>query len=116
MSLKVVRILLVLGTALLLVAQDAPKKVSKTDGLNNATTKVQPEYPAMAKQLKIEGQVELEAIVTETGAVEKVNIVSGNPVLTRPAVDAVKRWKFSPFLADGKAVKAVVPLSMNFKL
>ena len=96
-------------------AQDA-KKVSKTEGLNAATTKVQPEYPAMAKQLKIEGAVELEAMVSESGTVEKVNIVSGNPVLTRPAVDAVKKWKFAPFTADGKTVKALVPISMNFKM
>jgi protein TonB len=70
----------------------------------------------MAKQLKIEGAVELEAVVTESGTVEKVNIVSGNPVLTRPAADAVKKWKFAPFTADGKVVKALVPISMSFKM
>jgi len=112
---NVVRIALTLMTAVLF-AQDAPKKVTKLEGLNAATNKVQPDYPVMAKQLKIEGQVELEAVVSEAGVVEKVNIVSGNPVLTRPAVDAVKKWKFAPFTADGKAVKAVVPVSMNFKL
>ena len=93
-----------------------PKKVTRSEGLNAATTKVQPDYPAMAKQLKIEGAVELEAVVAENGAVEKVNIVSGNPVLTRPAVDAVKKWKFAPFTADGKTIKALVPISMNFKM
>ena len=60
--------------------------------------------------------MELEAVVTESGAVEKVNIVSGNPVLTRPAADAVKRWKFTPFTSDGKPVKALVPVALNFKL
>ena len=93
-----------------------PRKVSKTEGLNAATTKVQPEYPAMARQLKIEGPVELEAVVSESGTVEKVNIVSGNPVLTRPAADAVRKWKFVPFTADGKTVKALVPVAMNFKM
>jgi TonB family protein len=97
-------------------AQDAPKKVSKSEGLNAVTTKVSPEYPPVARQLKIEGAVELEALVTETGAVEKVNIVSGNPVLTRPAADAVKKWKFAPFTSEGKAVKATVPVSMTFKM
>ena len=80
------------------------------------TTKVPPEYPAIAKQLKIEGAVELEAIVTESGVVEKVNIVSGNPVLTRPASDALKKWKFAPFTSDGKPVKAIVPVSLSFKM
>jgi protein TonB len=96
--------------------QAAPKKVSKSDGLNAVTTKVSPEYPAIAKQLKIEGPVELEALVSESGVVEKVNILSGNPVLTRPASDAVKKWKFAPFTSDGKAIKALVPVSMSFKM
>ena len=98
------------------LAQDSPRKVSKTEGLNNLTTKTQVDYPPMARQLKIEGPVELEAVVDEKGTVEKVNIVSGNPVLTRPAADAVKKWKYAPFTADGKPVKAVVPVSMTFKM
>jgi len=99
-----------------LSAQDAPKRVTKSEGMNAATTKVQPDYPAVARQLKIEGAVELEAVVSESGAVEKVTIVSGNPVLTRPAADALKKWKFAPFTAEGKPVKAVVPVGLNFKL
>lgn len=98
------------------LAQDAPKKVSKSEGLNAVTAKVAPEYPAIAKQLKIEGSVELEVLVAESGTVEKVNIVSGNPVLTRPASDALKKWKFAPFTSDGKAVKALVPVSLSFKM
>ena len=97
-------------------AQDAPKKVSKIEGLNAATTRIQPDYPPMARQLKIEGSVELEAVVSEAGAVEKVNIVSGNPVLTRPAAEALKRWKFAPFTSEGKTVKALVPVGLIFKL
>jgi outer membrane biosynthesis protein TonB len=42
--------------------------------------------------------------------------VSGNPVLTQPAADAVKKWKFAPFTSDGKAVKALLPVSMSFKM
>jgi len=99
-----------------LAAQDAPKKVTKTEGLNAVTNKVPPEYPAIARQLKIEGAVELEVVVTETGMVEKVNIVSGNPVLTRPASDAVKKCKFAPFTAEGKTVRAVVPVTLSFKM
>ena len=104
---------LLLGTGF---AQEATKKVTKAEGLNAVTTKVPPEYPVIAKQLKIEGAVELEAIVTETGVVEKVNIVSGNPVLTRPASDALKKWKFAPFTNDGKPVKTIVPVGLSFKM
>ena len=90
--------------------------MTKAEGLNAAKTKVSPDYPPIAKQLKIEGSVELEVLVAESGAVEKVNIVSGNPMLTKPASDALKKWKFAPFTSDGKAVKALAPISMSFKL
>jgi protein TonB len=69
----------------------------------------------MALQLRIEGSVDLEAIVTESGSVEKVNIISGNPVLTKPASEALKKWKFRPFVADGKPVRVVAPVIMTFK-
>jgi len=110
-------LVLILGlTAGVLPAEDTPKKVTKSEGLNAVTTKVPPEYPAVARQLKIEGAVELEVVVTEAGVVEKVNIVSGNPVLTRPASEAVKKWRFTPFTAEGKTVRAVVPVGMSFKM
>ena len=98
------------------LAQDAPKKVTRNEGLNAVTSKVSPEYPPIARQLKIEGMVELEALVTESGTVEKVNILSGNPMLTRPASEALKKWKYAPFTTDGKAVKALVPVSLSFRM
>ena len=51
--------------------------------------------------------MELEAVVAESGAVEKVNIVSGNPVLTKAGIEALMKWKFKPVVADGKPVKAL---------
>jgi TonB family protein len=110
------------ATLLLLVltvagfGQEPSKKLTRSEALNAATTKAQPEYPPMARQLKIEGAVELEAVVSETGSVEKVNVVSGNPLLTKAATDALKKWKFAPATADGKAVKALAPVSFNFKM
>jgi TonB family protein len=96
-------------------AQEA-KKVSQAEALKAAVSRVQPDYPAHARQLKIEGVVELQVLIAENGTVEKVEILSGNPVLTRAAVSAFQRWKFTPFTEDGKPVKAVAPMSVNFKL
>jgi protein TonB len=109
---KTLLLLLALGIAGF--CQDA-KRLSRAEAMSAAVDKIQPEYPAIAKQLNIEGQVELEAVVSESGSVEQVKIVAGNPVLTRPAVDALKRWKFSPVTANGKAVKAVAPVAFTFK-
>jgi protein TonB len=97
-------------------SQEGIKKVSRTEAIQAATSKVQPEYPPMAKQFKVEGVVELEALVGENGKVEKVSIVSGNALLTRPASDALKLWKFTPFTQDGKPVKALAPITFTFKL
>ena len=109
-----VAVVLLLGTVLAF-GQGAPRKVSRAEAMNAATLKTQPEYPAMAKQLKIEGVVELEAGITEAGAVDEVSIVSGNPILTKPAVEALKKWKFAPFLQEGKPVRATAPITMVFK-
>jgi periplasmic protein TonB len=98
------------------LAQDVPKKITRSAALSAVETKVQPEYPPMARQLKIQGEVELEVAVSESGEVTKVAIVSGNPVLTAPSVNAVKRWKFKPFLEDGKAVRVLAPIVLAFKL
>jgi len=92
------------------------KRISTADALAAATAKVQPEYPAFAKQLKVHGSTEVEAVIAEDGTVEKVNIVSGNPMLTKAAADALKRWKFKPFMTEGKAVKAVALLGFDFKM
>jgi len=97
-------------------AQGEIKKVSRPEALAAVVTKVQPEYPPIARQLKVHGVAELEAVVSEDGMVEKVNILSGNPVLTKPAADALKRWKFRPFTSDGKPVKALAPVSFDFSL
>jgi TonB family protein len=110
------QILLPLFAALALFAQDGIKRVSLAEANAAVASKTPLEYPALGKQLKIEGKVELEVMVAENGAVEKVTVVSGNPVLTRPAVDAVKRWRFVPFADGGKPCKAIAPLSINFKL
>jgi|SRR5690242_13726221 protein TonB len=100
--------------ASIVAAEGAARKVTQTEALSAATVKVQPEYPQLARQLKIAGTVELDVVIGETGAVETVTPVSGNPVLTKPAADAVKRWKFKPFQQDGAAVKAEAVLKISF--
>ncbi len=94
--------------------QDGAKKVTRTEALTAVASRVEPEFPAMAKQLRIAGAVDLEAVVSESGAVEKVNIVSGNPILTKAAGDALMKWKFKPFTADGKPVNALAPVQFVF--
>lgn len=118
----ITHIALVTASALALItghpatAQDVSIHVSQSDAIKAAKSKVEPEYPAMAKQLHLEGAVEVEARIGENGSVEDVKPLTGNAILMNAAVTALKKWKFNPFLADGKPSKAVADLSFRFKL
>jgi len=90
--------------------------VSQAEALKAATSKSEPEYPAIAKQLHLEGSVQVEAHITESGAVESVKPLTGNAVLMNAAMSAMKRWKFAPFTADGKPVRAVADVSFKFTM
>jgi TonB family protein len=106
---------LLIGCAPSLFAQ-APKKVTRAVAMSLIVNRTPPEYPSVAKQLRIEGEVELEISLSEDATVGQVAIVSGNPLLTRPAADAVKHWKFTPYKEDGKPLKAILPVSLTFRL
>jgi protein TonB len=90
--------------------------VSQAEAMKAATSKAEPEYPAIAKQLHLEGSVQVEAHITESGAVESVKPLTGNAVLMNAALSAMKRWKFTPFTADGKPVRAVADVSFKFTM
>lgn len=97
-----------------LMAADPALKVSEGDARKAAVAKPAPEYPLVARQLKVTGKVMLEAVVAEDGKVTEVRILSGNPILTKPAAEALKRWRFQPFQSGGKPSAAVAELSFEF--
>ena len=97
-------------------AQDEPKKITRAEALSAVATKVQPDYPPVARQLRIQGTVELQVLVAETGEVLKVDIVSGNPMFTGPSAQAVKCWKFRPFVENGKPIRVLAPVTVDFKM
>jgi TonB family protein len=78
--------------------------------------KTQPVYPASALQMHIEGVVELSATISKNGDISAVKIVSGDPRLARAAVEAVKQWKYKPYLLNGEPVEIQTQVTMNFKL
>ena len=96
--------------------EEAARRISHTVALQSVTMKVVPEYSPIAKQLKIQGSVQLDALISEDGSVEKVDIVSGNPVLTKPASEALKKWHFRPFMDGDKPIKVIVTFDFDFKM
>ena len=96
--------------------QASTVRVDTATATKAVKSKVSPQYPEMAKKMKLTGKVELDAVIDETGKVESVKTVSGNPLLTGAARDALKRWKFTPIEQKGKPVKAVALFAFNFQL
>jgi TonB family protein len=77
--------------------------------------RVTPDYPAAALRDHIQGTVILRAVIGMDGSVQQVRIVSGNPALTSSAIEAVTKWRYTPFLLDGKPVEGETTITLNFK-
>jgi TonB family protein len=78
--------------------------------------KVQPTYPKNALFMHIEGAVELVATISKTGDISRVKVLNGDSQLTRAATDAVKQWKYKPYLLNGEPVEIQTQVTINFKL
>jgi TonB family protein len=78
--------------------------------------KVSPSYPPNALRMRIEGTVELLATVSKDGNISRVKVVSGDSQLTKAASDAVKQWKYKPYLLNGEPVEIQTQITVNFKL
>ncbi len=81
-----------------------------------ATSQPSPVYPSMAKATRTTGVVKVEVTVSETGEVAAVDKTTGPGMLQGAAKDAIKKWRFKPFVRDGQPVKATGTVSFNFAL
>lgn len=81
-----------------------------------ATSRAQPIYPAAARNIRTTGVVKVDVTVNEEGEVTEIQKASGPAMLQSAAKDAVRKWKFKPFLRDGQRVKATGFVSFNFSL
>ena len=79
------------------------------------TRKVVPIYPKQAIPLRLSGAVVLDGTITEEGNVRDLNVVSGNLTLAQAAVEAVKQWRYKPYLLNGKAVPMKTRITVDFK-
>jgi TonB family protein len=94
----------------------AEMRVAQPDAMRAVVKKVQPEYNPIARQMRVQGEVEVEAHVSDAGDVTEVKVLSGNALLTATVVKAVKDWRFQPFQDNGKPSQAIATLRFTFKL
>jgi TonB family protein len=78
--------------------------------------KVAPSYPQNALRMHIEGAVELLATISKEGNISHIKVLSGDAQLARAASDAVKQWKYKPYLLNGEPVEIQTQVTVNFKL
>jgi protein TonB len=77
---------------------------------------VKPPYPPLARQARISGVVKLEAVIAVNGTVQSLRLISGHPLLTRAALDAVSQWRYQPTLLNGDPVEIGISIEVNFTL
>jgi protein TonB len=76
---------------------------------------VNPQYPPAARSARVQGSVVMHAIIGTDGSVEQLRLISGNPLLVGAAMEAVRMWRYRPFLLDGKPVEGETDITVNFK-
>ena len=82
----------------------------------NLIYRVQPVYPPLARQARIQGAVQLRAIVSKAGTIEHLTLESGHPMLAGAAIDAVRQWRYRPYLLNDEPVEIETEITVNFLL
>jgi periplasmic protein TonB len=95
-----------------------PQRVRVSAGVTSGLLirKVNPTYPPLARQARISGTVVLHAVISKDGSIEGLTLVSGHPMLAPAAIDAVKQWKYKPYLLNGEPVEVDTEVQVNFTL
>lgn len=78
--------------------------------------KVQPQYPAAARLMHLQGTVRLRAIIGKDGSVSELEVLGGNPILVQAAVAAVSEWRYRPTRLNNETVEVVTYITVNFVL
>jgi TonB family protein len=94
----------------------APVRVGGNVAAANLIHSVEPVYPPLARQARIQGVVVLEVDITKDGKVGNLRVITGHPLLIQAAIDAVKQWEYTPLQLNGEAVEVVAPVTVNFVL
>ncbi len=73
-------------------------------------------YPSLARQMKVEGSVLLQALIAADGSIRNLRVLSGNPILTSAAVEAARQWRFAPYLQNGRPIETQAKIMVNFTM
>ena len=96
----------------------AMQKVRVSSGVAQGllVRQIRPQYPPLARQARIQGMVVLQAVIGKDGTVQDLRVVSGHPMLTGAAIEAVKQWFYRPYYLNGEPVEVDTQINVNFTL
>jgi periplasmic protein TonB len=96
-------------------APTGPLKISHwAEG--NIIYRVQPIYPPLARQARVQGAVELRAIISKAGTIENLVVVGGHLMLSKAAIEAVRQWRYRPYLLNNEPIEVETKITVNFVL
>jgi len=95
-----------------------PQRIRVSSGVSTGLLirKVTPNYPPLAKQARIQGAVVLQAEISKEGTIQNLQLISGHPMLAPAAIEAVKQWRYKPYLLNGEPVAVETQVVVNFSL
>ncbi len=82
----------------------------------SVSVSVPPDYPLLARQMKVQGAVSLQALIARDGSIQELQILSGPGILATAAREAVKQWHFKPYLQNGQPVETQARITVNFTI
>jgi protein TonB len=99
------------------LAPVAPKRIRISQGVVEGMVihKVEPPYPALARQAHIQGDVVMSAVISKEGTIENLQVLSGHPLLVQAAIDAVKQWRYRPYTVSGEPVEVETKITATFR-
>lgn len=99
-------------------AEEIPKRLVVSQGvsLGMLQSKIEPVYPMIAKRARVQGTVTLRAIISTQGTIESLQVIDGHAMLVSAAVDAVKQWRYKPYMLSGQPVEVETTVFVNFHL
>jgi protein TonB len=99
------------------VTSNAAERVQMSaDTAGVVSHSVRPGYPLLARQMKVQGSVILQALISRDGAIQDLHVVSGPPILASAAQEAVKQWRFKPHYLGAEAVETQARITVNFTI
>lgn len=95
-----------------------PKRIRVSTGISEGMLvhRVEPVYPVIAARARIQGTVQLRAVIAKDGSIENLQVIGGHPILQQAALEAVKQWRYKPYILNGEPLEVETIVIVNFHM